>query len=97
MAIHIGKKIKDVFTRKGMKTNEFARRLNKSRENIYSIFKRETIDTGLLTEISKVLEHDFFQYFTPLKTEVEELRREVSLLKEMHGIVKKKASVKGKK
>jgi transcriptional regulator with XRE-family HTH domain len=96
MAIHIGKKIKDVFTRKGMKTSEFARRLNKSRENVYSIFRRETIDTGLLATISKVLEHDFFQYYSPLKTEVEELRKEVTLLKEMHGILNKPIK-KGKK
>ncbi len=96
MAIHIGKKIKDEFVRKGMKTNEFARRLNKSRENVYSIFKRETIDTGLLAEVSTVLEHDFFQYYTPLKAEVEELRKEVSLLKEMHGILSQSAKKKPK-
>lgn len=87
MAVHIGKKIKEVFTQKGMKTSEFARRLHKSRENVYSIFKRETIDTGLLQEISTVLEHDFFQYYTPLKGQVEELRKEIRLLKEMHEIL----------
>jgi transcriptional regulator with XRE-family HTH domain len=83
MVIHIGNKIKQVFTKKGMTVSEFGRRINKSRENVYSIFKRKTIDTGLLQKISDVLEYDFFQYYTPLKDEVVKLKKENALLKEI--------------
>lgn len=31
--------------------------------NIHKIFKRETIDTGLLQNISEVLEYDFFSHY----------------------------------
>ena len=83
MVVYIGNKIKQVVTQKGMTISEFGRRINKSRENVYSIFKRKTIDTGLLQKISDVLEHDFFQYYTPLKDEVGKLKKENNLLKEL--------------
>ena len=88
MTINIGSKIKQVFDKKGMTVSEFGRRINKSRENVYSIFKRKTIDTGLLQKISEVLEFDFFQYYTPLKDEVQKLKKENSLFREMTTFLK---------
>ena len=61
--VHIGKKIKEVWTASRLKGTEFAALINKDRQVIYDIFKRETIDTGLLETISKVLNHDFFNYY----------------------------------
>ena len=83
MAIHIGKKIKQVFDKKGMTVSEFGRRINKSRENVYDIFRRATIDTGLLENISKVLEYDFFQYYTSLQKQIRKLQEENRMLKEL--------------
>jgi len=64
MAIHIGQVIKEALKRRGMTVSEFGRRIHKSRENVYSIFKRITIDTGLLYDISEVLEQDFFLLYS---------------------------------
>ena len=89
MIVHIGNKIKDVVCKKGMSVSEFGRRINKSRENVYSIYKRKTIDTGLLLVISKVLEHDFFEYYTELSFEVQKLKEENTTLKEMIKFLKK--------
>ncbi|MDP1747566.1 MAG: helix-turn-helix domain-containing protein [Bacteroidota bacterium] len=83
MIIHIGIKIKSIVNKKGMTVSEFSRRINKSRENVYSIFKRKTIDTGLLATISKVLEYDFFQYYTSLFSDFQKLKDENNTLKEM--------------
>lgn len=47
-----------------MNKSEFARRINSTPQNVYSIFKRESIDTDLLWEISRVLNYDFFQHYT---------------------------------
>jgi hypothetical protein len=84
--IHIGQKIKEVFDTKGISVTEFARRINKSRENMYSIFSRKTIDTGLLLAISQVLEFDFFRLYSKsnyvLQEEVQKLREENLLLKD---------------
>lgn len=61
--VHIGKKIKEVWKDSRLKGTVFADMINKDRQVIYDIFKRETIDTGLLETICKVLNHDFFSYY----------------------------------
>ena len=61
--VHIGKKIKEIWKQSRLKGTEFASLINKDRQVIYNIFKRETIDTELLQQISKVLNHDFFRYY----------------------------------
>lgn len=88
--INIGSKIKVIFDKKGMTVSEFARRINKSRENVYSIFRRKSIDTALLTKIGDVLEHDFFQYYTVLGAELIKLKEENQTLKEMVKFLKSK-------
>jgi hypothetical protein len=35
-----------------------------SRTNVYDVFTRDTIDTGLLRKISQILDHDFFSYYS---------------------------------
>lgn len=60
MKVHIGKKIKEVVQQSDMTVTEFAKKINYSRRNIYSIFSKQSIDTGMLKKIGDVLEHDFF-------------------------------------
>lgn len=79
--VHIGEEIKKVFDERGISVSEFGRRISTSRENVYGIFKRETIDTGLLVKISKVLDHDFFRYYTTLTQEMIDLKKELTLFK----------------
>ncbi len=67
MVVSIGKLIKDITERRGISKSELGRRLNMSPTNIHKIFKRETIDTGLLQKISEVLEYDFFSHYSSLK------------------------------
>lgn len=43
-----------------MSYSEFARRINRSRTAIYSLFNCKSIDTELLLRISDVLDYDFF-------------------------------------
>lgn len=62
--IHIGEFIRKVAEEKGIKTGDFAKKINKNRNNIYDIFKRSSVDSELLLKISKVLEHDFFIYYS---------------------------------
>ena len=37
--------------------------INTSKQNVYGIFKRKSIDTQLLAKISRALAHDFFLYY----------------------------------
>ena len=63
MGLHIGKLIGERLTQIGMTKSEFARRINKARQNVNDILKRQSIDTELLFSISKALNYDFFQHY----------------------------------
>jgi hypothetical protein len=63
MKVEIGHKIKEVFDGQNMKLTDFADELGTVRQNVYRIFKKRHLDTGLLLKISEVLNHNFFQYY----------------------------------
>lgn len=63
MKIHVGHEIEKVLLDSGLKKAEFARRINTSPRNVYSIFKREEIKTDLLKIISEVLNFNFFSLY----------------------------------
>jgi transcriptional regulator with XRE-family HTH domain len=65
----IGEKIKNIFDAKEMKLKDFAEEIGLARQNVYRIFGKDSIDTELLTKISSVLEHDFFQYYKSKESE----------------------------
>jgi hypothetical protein len=65
MMMEIGHKIKEVFDGQNMKLTDFADELGTVRQNVYRIFKKRHLDTGLLLKISQVLNHNFFQYYVP--------------------------------
>ena len=81
MKIHIGAIIKAKVKQRGITVSEFGRRLNTSRENVYSIFNRASINTGILSEISKIPDYDFFSHYPPVGAEVEELKKQVAELR----------------
>ncbi|MBR2195873.1 MAG: transcriptional regulator [Salinivirgaceae bacterium] len=57
----IGQIIKERVTAKNMGVTDFAKAIDVERSNVYNIFRRDSIDTGLLKKIGQVLEYDFFQ------------------------------------
>jgi hypothetical protein len=61
--VHIGSIIKKIVNESHMPITVFASNINKSRTVVYNIFKRKTMDTGLLLAISKTLNHNFFIYY----------------------------------
>jgi hypothetical protein len=67
MAVHIGKKIKEEVYRQGLGVSEFARKINRSRNVVYNIFERESVDTALLHKIGRILHCDFFSLFSAQK------------------------------
>lgn len=105
MSIHAGKMVKEVFAASGMTVSELGRRVQTTRQNIYRIFERESIDTALLLRLGKALSHDFFGYYTEpmlaatagykdkdksvLYKEVETLQRELADIKEKYEMLKR--------
>lgn len=61
--IHIGKIIEKELHRQNRTVTWFANKLCCDRTNIYSIFKRKSIDTELLLRICCILNHNFFSYY----------------------------------
>ena len=74
----IGLLIKEELLRQERGITWFARKLACDRSNIYRLFDKESIDTGLLFRISLILQHDFFQEYT---RHLEEKRKELEFNK----------------
>lgn len=98
MNIHIGKLVLDKLKERGISKSEFARRINKSRQNVQDIFKRQSLDTQLLSEIGEVLTFDFFSALSkkPPKDDklVADLKKEIAYLKKINSLLEKKKNVK---
>jgi transcriptional regulator with XRE-family HTH domain len=67
MAIHIGKKVKEELYAQGISVTVFAKKISRSRNVVYDIFERESIDTNLLNKIAKILNVDFFSLYSAQK------------------------------
>lgn len=63
--VHIGKLIEEKLRQQGRSVSWFAGKLYYDRTNVYSIFKRKSIDTDLLLRISHVLNYNFFNCYHP--------------------------------
>lgn len=59
--ITIGSMIEDEVRKQQIDVADFARRINTVRNNVYNIFKRNSINIELLQRISKALNHNFFE------------------------------------
>lgn len=62
--IHIGNCIRKKVEEKEKTSVRFAKELGCHRTNIYKIYDKMSIDTGVLLHISKILEFDFFSIYT---------------------------------
>nr|WP_295931983.1 hypothetical protein [uncultured Dyadobacter sp.] len=63
MAESIGQIIKRVAESKGISQKALGEKINRTKQGVASIYRRATIDTDLLREISVALDHDFFAHF----------------------------------
>jgi len=63
MAINIGERIKHRAKELRIGPTELGKMINTSKQNVYGIYKRKSIDTEMLRKLSKALNYDFFQYY----------------------------------
>ena len=59
--MHIGQRIKEVLEQRHKPVTWLAKEINCERTNVYNIFARKDINTGLLTKLGIILEHNFFK------------------------------------
>ena len=58
--IHIGSLIEQELRRQDRSVTWLAGELHCDRTNVYKVFKKKSIDTKLLEDISVILQHNFF-------------------------------------
>ena len=61
--VHIGQLIEKELHKQERSVTWFAKQLCYERTNVYSIFKRKSIDTALLVRISQILHHNSLTYY----------------------------------
>lgn len=101
MKVEIGQKIKEVFDASNMKLTDFADELGTVRQNVYRIFKKTHVDTGLLLKISEVLNHNFFIYYVQPQARTEVVspdqlalaRKEIDYLRKIIKLMEEKADL----
>lgn len=64
MVIHIGEKIKKRAKELRIGPTELGEMINTSKQNIYGIYKRKSIDTEMLRKLSVALNCDFFEFYS---------------------------------
>ena len=57
--IHVGALVKDFVKENNINASELARKLGKTQQNLYDLYKRDDIGVKELLSISKVLNHNF--------------------------------------
>jgi transcriptional regulator with XRE-family HTH domain len=67
MSVNIGEKIQQRAKELRIGPTELGELLNTSKQNIYSIYKRKSLDAETLRKLSVALKYDFFDYFKPAK------------------------------
>lgn len=60
----IGERIKQELKKQGKTSVWLSKQLGCHRTNVYKIYSRATIDTGMLLHISKLLGYDFFKLYS---------------------------------
>ena len=61
--LHIGRCIKQHLDAMDMTTVWLAQQLGCHRTNLYKIYEKPTIDTGVLLRISKIMKYNFFKLY----------------------------------
>ncbi|MCR4827740.1 MAG: XRE family transcriptional regulator [Bacteroidales bacterium] len=62
--LHIGRLIEEQLKRDERSVSWLARQIPCTRNHVYKIFHKPSLDCALLLRISKVMQFNFFQYYT---------------------------------
>lgn len=103
MNVHIGEKVKKRAKELRIGPTELAGLINTSRQNIAGIYRRPSLDSQLLYDLSKALDYNFFSFYDTsklsgheggakeadvLRKENKALLKEVELLRENNDLLK---------
>jgi plasmid maintenance system antidote protein VapI len=64
IGLHIGHLIQEQLRKDKRSVGWLAREIHCTRNNVYKIFSKASLDSDLILTISKALQFNFFQYYT---------------------------------
>lgn len=62
--IHIGHLIREQLKKDQRSVSWLAREIHCTRNNVYKVFNKPSLDSNLILKISKAMKFNFFQYYT---------------------------------
>ena len=65
--IHLGRLIQSFVKENNINSAELARKIGKTRQNIYDLYKRDDIEVKLFLTVSEALNHNFLEDIYPQK------------------------------
>lgn len=64
VAVHIGRELKKRVAASGIPVTTFSKKVGRTPQNLYQIFKSPSTDTMLLRKCSEILNFDFFKLYS---------------------------------
>jgi len=71
--IHLGKLIQTFVKENNIKSADLARKIGKTRQNVYDLYKRDDIEVKLFLTISEALQHNFLDSLLPEEKKVSDI------------------------
>lgn len=62
--LHIGRLIQEQLRKDQRSVSWLAREIHCTRNNVYKVFNKPSLDSNLILKISKAMNFNFFQYYT---------------------------------
>ena len=62
--LHIGQLIQEQLRKDQRSVSWLAREIHCTRNNVYKVFNKPSLDSNLILKISKAMKFNFFQYYT---------------------------------
>ena len=81
--IHLGKLIQTFVRENHINSTELARKIGKTRQNVYDLYKRDDMEVKLFLTISEVLNHNFLDDIYPLKKDHSTIDKVFEVLKKL--------------
>jgi hypothetical protein len=79
--IHLGKLVQTFVKNNNINSADLARKVGKTRQNIYDLYKRDDIEVKLFLTISDVLQHNFLDEIRPPNQKISDLDTIFDVLK----------------
>jgi len=88
--IHMGKKVREVTIKRGMRPPDLAKQMGIHKQGMHHIWKRKEFHTKTLKKLCRILDYDFFQHLAKVDmAQMEELQKKNAALENEIALLKR--------